>query len=94
MKKISLLLLGLLFMMASCSNRSKVKVVNYDVAVITSEVQEHTHNLKLAHLDNDIYVEVPNDYDKDTISIEYTGKVIYYHTVNGDKVSNKGYELK
>lgn len=94
MKKISLLLLGLLFMMASCSNRSKVRVVNYDVAVITSEVQEHTKNLKLAHLDNDIYVEVPNDYNEETISIEYTGKVIYYHTANGDKVSNKGYELK
>lgn len=94
MKKISLLLLGLLFMMVSCNKTSKVKVVNYDIAVITSEVQEYTHNLKLAHLDNDIYVEVPNDYNEETINIEYTGKVIYYHTVNGNKVSNKGYESK
>lgn len=94
MKKILGICLALvLIVLVSCHRTIETKVINYDIAYTTSEVQETTHDLKVANCGNGIYVEVPTEFSKDTIKLKHTGKIIYYHISTGEKVSNKGYEV-
>ena len=90
----ALLLCGLL---TGCGKptTTTLNVNNYTIAYITSEVQEYTHDLRMVHCEDDIYIEVPYDYSKNTVNVKYTGKFIEYWVEDSDiKVSNKGYELE
>ena len=89
----ALLLCGLL---TGCGKpTTTLNVNNYTIAYITSEVQEYTHDLRMVHCENDIYIEVPYDYSKNTVNVKYTGKLIEYWVEDSEiKVSNKGYELE
>ena len=94
MKKILGISLAVIsLMLVSCHKVTECKVINYDIAHITSEVQETTHDLKVANCGDGIYVEVPNDFTSENVKIKYTGKMIYYRISTGEKVSNKGYEV-
>lgn len=87
MKKISLLLA---LLMCGCST-NVVKVQEYVFAYQTSEVQEETHDVRLAHI-NDFYVEVPNNCNYKHISIKKTDQITYYYVYGiEEKVSNKGW---
>lgn len=81
-------------LITGCSNNTEhFGVTNYTYSYITSEVQEVTHDVYLAHCENNLYIEVPLDYKKDTVPVKYTGKIITYHVYDSDeKVSNGGYE--
>jgi hypothetical protein len=71
----------------------KHKVLNYDVAYITSDVQEYTHDLKIAHLENNIYIQVPDDYDEEYVDIVQTGHETFFYIMSSkEKVSDKGYK--
>ena len=89
----ALLLCGLL---TGCGETTTtLNVNNYTIAYITSEVQEYTHDLRMGHCEDDIYIEVPYDYSKNTVKVRYTGRLIEYWVEDSDiKVSNKGYELE
>lgn len=89
----ALLLCGLL---TGCGKTTTtLNVNNYTTAYITSEVQEYTHDLRMVHCENDIYIEVPYDYSKNTVNVKYTGRFIEYWVEDSEiKVSNKGYELE
>ena len=83
--------------LAGCgkTTTTTLNVNNYTIAYITSEVQEYTHDLKIGHCEDDIYIEVPYDYSKHTVNVKYTGRFIEYWVEDSDiKVSNKGYELE
>ena len=99
MKKL-LLLLPLL--LVGCKKEipaeNKFTVVTYCYSYQTSEVQDYTHDCRLAKFRDydykDCYVEVPPNYNQDTIKVGFTGKVIFYRIYNYDyKVSNNGWEL-
>lgn len=96
MKKILLLLILLL---SGCSSKPKYKywhavIQGYDYSYQTSEVQENTHDVRLAICKNETYIEVSENYNKTYVALKYTGKLIYYRVYNNDKkVSNKGWEL-
>ena len=87
-------ILPIVAMLAGCSSPyTEYRVVSYETAVITSEVQDYTHDLRIANLGNDIYVEVPQDYDSEYLAAEYTGEVVYYWLEGySEKVSNRGWE--
>lgn len=73
----------------------RYKILNYTYAYQTSEVQEYTHDIYLAHCQNDVYIEVPEDYSNSSIRLKKTNKMIYYYVYGVDfKVSNKGWEVK
>ena len=80
--------------LASCSTiaRKEVEVESYAVAYQTSEVQEYTHDCYLAKC-GDIYVEVNWGLNLESITIEKTDHVVYWH-VHGidEKVSNEGWQ--
>lgn len=91
MKKLSLLLLAPL-LLGGCKHTT-FGVVDYTYAYQTSEVQEYTHDIYLAHCKGDIYVEIPENYYSTTIDLKKTNKMIYYYVYGVDhKVSNKGWE--
>lgn len=82
-----------LMLLVACNN-NKYKVEDYTYAYQTSEVQEYTHDIYLAHCENGAYVEVPENYNKSYISLKKIDKVIYYYVYGVDeKVSNMGYEM-
>lgn len=92
MKKLLLLLL----ILAGCTNNSRWHAVIQDkvYAYQTSEVQEYTHDVYLAVCKDDVYVEIPEDYEKEYVPLKKTNKIIYYRVYGiEDKVSNKGYEM-
>ena len=96
-KKLSLLLsIFVIFLFISCSKYTKFDVKYLTTAYITSEVQEKTHDMTLAYCDNDIYVEVPDYFNSNTVNLVYTNRIIWYTIRLSDgfsiKVSNKGYE--
>ena len=92
MKKLSLLLVPLL--LSGCDTTS-FGVIDYTYAYQTSEVQEYTHDVYLAHCKGDIYVEVPEDYYLSMVDLKKTNKMIYYYVYGVDhKVSNKGWEYQ
>lgn len=87
MKKISLLFA---LLMCGCSTNI-AKVQEYVMAYQTSEVQEYTHDVRLAHI-NDFYVEVDEKCNYKHIAIKKTDNIIYYHVYGiEEKVSNKGW---
>jgi len=94
MKKI-ILLLALLPTLASCNpDDCRAKVIGYHMAYQTSEVQEYTHDVKVAELSQNRFIEVPNDYKETTITIRQTGKITYFYIYDvEDKVSDKGWKL-
>lgn len=82
--------------LASCSSVEckDVKVDSYAVAYITSETQEYTHDCYLAKC-GEIYVEVVWGLKWDSITIEKTSHVVYWHVYGVDeKVSNEGWQWK
>lgn len=97
MKKLLTIVALSMCALTGCSkdNGKLLDVDGYTTAYITSEVQEYTHDLRMAHCENDIYIEVPYGYSKDKVNVEYTGKFVYYWVEDSDvKVSNKGFELE
>ena len=70
------------------------KILDYTYAYQTSEVQEYTHDVYLAHCVNDAYIEVPIGYSKSTVKLKKASKWIYYWVYDVDyEVSNKGWEM-
>lgn len=53
------------------------KILNYTYAYQTSEIQEYTHDVYLAHCENDIYIEVPIGYSKSTVKLKDSAENIY-----------------
>ena len=91
MKKL-LLLVSLL--LCACNKNWHAVIKDYDYAYQTSEVQENTHDIRLAVCDGDVYIEIKESYKKGYVNLKHTGKVIYYRVYKVDeKVSNKGWEL-
>lgn len=68
---------------------------DYDYAYQTSQVQEITHDIRLAICDNETYIAIDRNYNKSYVPLKYTGNYIYYwvYKVSDQKVSNKGWEL-
>lgn len=75
------------------------KVDEHVIAEITSEVQEHTHDMYLAHCvrgANDCYIEVPVNDTRTELQLYYTGYIIKYTITRGigsTKVSNNGWAI-
>ena len=94
MKRIKMLM-TLPIILCGCNNLIKTEtflVKNYTYSFITSEVQEVTHDVYLAHCDNGYYIEVPENTKKVKIDVIKKDKVIYYHVNDTDeKVNNGGY---
>lgn len=89
-------LIASVLFLASCVNNegTEFKVDGFAYAYQTSEVQEFTHDVYLAHCMGDIYVEVPETYYLPSIRLKETQKIIYYRIYGVDhKVSNKGWEF-
>lgn len=69
------------------------------IATLTSEVQEHTHDMYLAHCireANETYIEVPVNDQSLKLNLIYTGYNITYTLGSGitsKKVSNQGWAL-
>lgn len=74
-------------------------VKSYVIAVLTSEPQEVTHDMRLAYCTrykNDAYIEVPIDDNRTDLELVYTGYQITYTLERGlidSKVSNNGWAL-
>lgn len=74
-------------------------VEGYVIAVLTSEPQEVTHDMRLAYCTrykNDAYIEVPIDDNRTDLELVYTGYQITYTLERGlidSKVSNNGWAL-
>lgn len=82
-----------LLLLTACDK--KIKIEGFTYAYQTSEVQDVTHDVYLAHCENDIYIEVDEDYSKGSVAVKKTGNIIYYRVYGrDDKVSNKGWEKK
>lgn len=96
MKKL-LLLLPLL--LCGCKKDYKTfDVISYAYSYQTSEVQEYTHDCKLAQFRDDenkiCYIEVAYSYNKETINVKKDEKLIYYRVYDiEEKVSNNSWEL-
>lgn len=75
------------------------KVDEYVIADITSEVQEITHDMYLAHCKrgaNDCFIEVPVNDTRTELQLYYTGYIITYtvsHGIVSQKVSNNGWAI-
>lgn len=103
MKKLLIFTL-LPLLLVGCKNKekepqNKFTVLNYCYSYQTSEIQDYTHDCRLAKFKDldkkECYVEVSPNYNKSEIEVEYTGKVIYYRIYYYDyKVSNNGWEVK
>ena len=97
MKKL-LLLLPLLLISCKNTNVKKFKVDSYCYSYQTSEIQEYTHDCRLAIFNDTIkqkcFVEVPYDYYEKYINVKYTGKKIWYRVYDiNEKCYNNGWEL-
>lgn len=74
-------------------------VEGYVIAVLTSEPQEVTHDMRLAYCTrykNDAYIEVPVNDKSTELELVYTGYLITYTLDSGlikNKVSNNGWAL-
>ena len=103
MKKL-LLLLPLL--LCSCKSKNSAtpeqskmfSVASYVYSYQTSEVQDYTHDCRLAvFTDNEnktCYVEVAYTYNEETINVKKSEKLIYYRVYDiKEKVSNNYWEL-
>ena len=78
--------------------QNKFTVLTYCYSYQTSEVQAYTHDCRLAKFKDpnmkECYVEVPPNYYKKEVEVEYTGKVIYYRIYYTEgKVSYNGWEF-
>lgn len=97
MKKL-LLLLPLLLVSCKNTDVKKFKVDSYCYSYQTSEIQEYTHDCRLAEFtDNEnqtCYVEVETDYNESNIKVKKTDKIVYYRVYDIEyKVSNNGWKL-
>ena len=104
MKRI-LLLLPLL--LCSCKSKNSItleqskmfSVASYVYSYQTSEIQEYTHDCKLAQFRDDekqwCYVEVPNDrHEYSWVQVKKTNKLIWYRVYDTkEKVSNNYWEF-
>lgn len=91
-------------LLVGCKNKekesqNKFTILTYCYSYQTSEVQDYTHDCRLAKFRDiksiECYVEVPQDYNEDTVEVSYTGKKIFYRVYYVDvKVSNNGWEVK
>ena len=92
---ITVSVIGLVSGLKNMQTYPSYKVLNYTYAYQTSEVQEYTHDIYLAHCVHDIYIEVPEDHANTYITAKKTDKIIYYRVYDCDfKVSNKGWAMK
>lgn len=95
MKKLILLALPLLLTSCGKADFREYKVIAYDYAYQTSEVQEYTHDIRVAKIDSGVYVEVPDDYKGYYIQVKPSEKITYYYVYGEEqKVSNGGWVLK
>jgi len=103
MKKL-LLLLPLLLSGCKSKNSSTTEqskmfsVAAYVYSYQTSEVQEYTHDCRLAQfIDNEeqwCYVEVESEYNETYVCVKKTDKIIYYRIYScGEKVSNNRWQF-
>jgi len=95
MKKL-LLLLSLLLVGCKNTDIKKFKVDSYCYSYQTSEIQEYTHDCKLAEFTDNknqtCYVEVETDYNESNIKVKKTDKIVYYRVYDIEyKVSNNGW---
>lgn len=100
-KKLSVML-PILFMTTSCSELTlfktkNIKVLNFDYAykkgADKNKLEQLDKDIYIAHLKDDIYVEVPSDFNGKTCKVEKTDTITYfmvYHTE--EVVSNQGYK--
>lgn len=103
MKKINLLLP--LLLLTGCNNTYNVAnkpyeftVKEYKIAVQTSEVQEKTHDIRLAYCvagANEAFIEVPLDDNREKLKLVHTGYIITYKfdSLIAREVSNNGWEI-
>lgn len=95
MQKLSILLLLPLVLMTACNNTTYFTILDYAHAYQTSEVQNFTHDIYLAHCAGDIYVEIPDTYDLSYVEVYKTDDVVYYRIYESQfKVSDKGWKLR
>lgn len=88
-------LVGCIIGLKTTEQYPRMKITDFTYAYQTSEVQEYTHDVYLAHCTHDIYIEVPEDYSESSIVLKKTNKMIYYYVYGVEyKVSNKGWEIK
>lgn len=104
MKNKTSLLLSLL-LLSACNDTYVVtnkpyefKVTEHKIAVQTSEVQEHTHDIYLAYCvagANECYIEVPVNDTREKLMLVHTGYVITYKFdgIINKTVSNNGWEI-
>lgn len=75
------------------------EVDEHVIAELTSEVQEITHDMYLAHCvrgANECFIEVPVNDERKELELVYTGYIIKYtitHGIGSTKVSNNGWSL-
>lgn len=96
MKKTIILLLASLLLLTACESTKKetFSIRSFTYAYQTSEVQDYTHDVYIAHCNGDIYVEVPETYYQLAIDLTYTKKIVTYYVYGVEhKVSNKGWEF-
>lgn len=98
MKKLLAFTLLPLLLVGCKKPQNKFTVLTYCYSYQTSEVQDYTHDCRLAvFVDNEgktCYVEVDYSYYEDTIKVKKTEKNITYRVYSfEEKVSNNGWEL-
>ena len=87
-----------LMILPSCKllrGATRFPIDGYTYSYITSEVQEYTHDVRLAKVPSiGAYIAVPEEYsDPEYVYAKQTGKVVYYWIEEvEDKVSNQGWE--
>lgn len=108
MKKRKLLLIAIASLaIAGCTTAQKgdcaLKVVEYVRAYASAEVENYEdipslpeyRSIYLAHCENDLFIEVPDDCIQSFLDIKRTGRKIYYAVETIPWwVSNKGWEMK
>lgn len=107
MKKLLLLALSALSLCGCEKNQCQCveqktytfEVKEYRIAILTSEPQEKTHDIRLAYCVrgvNEAFIEVAVDDEREKLELVYTGYQIKY-TLDSlfdlKKVSNNGWEL-